>query len=129
MHNKHKLYSIIIMFCYFTSISQNKSYESLILGKWVGAKKETKNGNDKLLNGKPNKEFGIYEFKPKNVVVDYTFNPNIMEYSYLIKGNILILGKLSFKIEKITKHELILIDYKEKDPNNPLVFRHYFIKE
>lgn len=120
---------LLILNGWFTYMNiQNDRYNDLILGKWHGVKKETKKGNDRLSNGKLNKEISIYEFKKNNIVIDYSITPNLLVYKYYIKNNILYIDNLSFKIEKLTEKELIIIDFKEKDPDNPLVFRHYFVK-
>jgi hypothetical protein len=110
------------------SFSIQNHYQKLILGKWVGTKKETRNGNNKLKNGQPNKELNVFEFKPNNKVVDYTMSPSITELNYSINNDILKLGSLKFKIEKVSLDELILLDYDERDKNGYLAFRHYFKK-
>lgn len=111
-----------------TKILAQSKYEKLIIGKWVGAKKETKAGRDTLNNGKKMKELGKYEFQRNGVLIDYSNSvyPNILTYS--INGFLLQFGKLYFKIEKLTKKELVIIDYDLTDPNSQLVFRHYFLK-
>lgn len=112
------------------SQTNTKKYENAIIGKWYGTKKETKNGNDKLRNGKPNRELGKFQFKKDNIVIDLTMEPSFIDqYKYSISGDILKLGSLLFKIEKLTDQEMILLDYDPTDPNTSVAFRHYFVKK
>lgn len=122
-----------IIFCVIATMSvfsfQAQNNQKLLLGKWVGTIEETRSGNRKLKGGRDRKELGVYEFKQNGIVVDNTLSPSKTEYKYILKGSILYLGSLKFKIEKINSSELVMIDYDEKDPNNPLAFRHYFKKD
>lgn len=124
-----RFYILSLVLISLLSFKAQNSYEKLILGRWNGTKKETKNGNGYLRNGKPNKELAVYEFLSDKTIIDYTFAPEVSKYSYSIKNDILTLGKIKFKIEKIDAKELILLDYNEKNPKSPLVFRHYFVKK
>lgn len=113
----------------WTCCNYAQSYEQLLLGKWKGTVKETKNGNRKLKDGRDRQELGVYEFKSNGIAIDYTLYPDKTQIKYFVKGNLLQLGYLTFKIEKLNGQELVIIDYNEQDPNDPLSFRHFFKKE
>lgn len=106
-------------------MTQNQNVS--IIGKWYGVRKEAKNGRSTLRNGAMIEEVAIYEFKPNGVLIDYTNKgQQPIRLTYSIKNDILQLGRLTFKIEKLDKNSLVIIDYDPLDPDNLLVFRHYF---
>jgi len=120
---------LFILLSSLTSSLKGQNYNDLIIGKWTGTKKETKNGNGKLRDGRPNQNLHVFEFKKDNIVVDYTFTPEVKELNYTLSGPLLAVGKGGkFKIEKLTAKELVVIEFDPKDPTNPLVFRLYFAK-
>jgi len=56
-------------------------------------------------------------------------NPIFNEVDYAVNGDILTLGRIYFKVEKLDKkNELILVDYDPSFPEDDLVRRHYFKK-
>jgi hypothetical protein len=123
---------ILLLLCLFVillnEIKAQKSYEKLLIGKWQGVRKEIKSGPKTLRNGEIIKEVGIYEFQKEGGVLDYTIETPPKKYKYSITKDLLIMGKLSFKIEKLDKKNLVIVDFDPSNPNAPFVYRHYFIR-
>lgn len=120
---------LILTMCNIDASGQDdeKLYKNII-GKWIGIKKETKNGNNKLKNGDLMKELSIFSFNENNTAIQY-FGSDSVIIEYYIKNKILKFGKIFFRIEKLTRDELILLDYDPTDPNSILSFRHYLKRE
>lgn len=101
--------------------------KSKILGKWEGTRKETIKGRKTLSNGQLMKELAVYEFEKGGQVIQHIMSPNY-RVPYSIKGDELTIGTLKYVIEKVTDKELVLLDIKDGNRNDPLAFRHYFKK-
>jgi hypothetical protein len=107
----------------------NSKYGQLIQGRWIGTRKETKNGKILLANGKKLTEALSFEFK-RNSQVFVSLNGEITDtVGYKIINNYLYTGGLIYLIERISSNELVLLDFDEKFPSSPISFRHYFRKK
>jgi len=110
------------------AIAQQVKYNKAIVGSWKGTKKETRAGRDTLNNGKKMREISIYEFQTNGTVIDKTVKEYPKEHEYAVTGDILRIGQQMFKIEKLNKTTLVLLDYNPNDPKDILAFRHYFAR-
>lgn len=128
MNMKWKLFVILLTVFSLSKAQKSETVESLIIGEWVGVKKETKNGRNRLNNGELMKELGHYKFLPKGEGIVY-YGKEFDKVPYSIDGNKLKFGRLYFIIEKIDEKELVLLDLDISDPNNYLAFRHYFARK
>lgn len=125
---KKKLLLFCLLNILLIEIKAQKGYEKLIIGQWQGVRKEIKNGPKTLKNGETIKEVGIYEFQKDNGVLDYTIETPPKKYKYSISKDLLIMGKLTFKIEQLDKKNLVIVDFDPSNPNAPFVYRHFFIR-
>ena len=101
-------------------------FASDLIGKWDGERTETKNGRKLNSRGELMKEIMVFEFRDLSNVTDHTYAPKILNYRYALKDSVLCIGRGCFKILKLTTNELVLMDYNPSDPDNPLVYKHFF---
>lgn len=106
------------------------STDTLIIGKWIGVKKEHSRGRDTLNNGEKMKELLAYELKEGGIVIaDYIHPETAVKAKCEIKNGIIFFRSIPwYTIEKLTKTELVLLDYKD-DQECLLCFRHYFRRD
>lgn len=126
MNKLHLLILFGLTVLQISSTNPQAPFNELIIGKWSGIRKETRNGIEKHRNGQLIKEVGIYDFQKNGVVIDLTNPPYPAKLSFTIKGDLLVIGRLAFKIEKLDKNNLVIIDFDPSTPNAPLAYRHYF---
>jgi len=100
---------LIIIICLNGGLSFGQNYDSFIVGKWQNILRERIDG--KKTNPLNKKFIADYkwEFSTKSFI-DH-FSPRDSSFGqYRINKNILIIGITEYKIEKLTKDELILVD-------------------
>lgn len=118
----------IIVLSFLISTSCYSQNEKLLIGKWEGIRKESISGRKNMNNGKLIKELTVYEFVDNSHLIDYTFKPEVSKYTYTFKDSLLCFAKVCFKVLRLTNTELVLLDFNPKDPKNPLVFKHFYVK-
>lgn len=123
-----KMKKIITISTFLLCLSCFSQDHTLIIGKWEGTRKETLNGRKHLNDGRLMKELTVYEFIDKSYLYDYTFTPEVNKYKYTFKDSLLCFENLCFKVIKLTSSELVLLDYNPKNPKNPLVFKHFYVR-
>ena len=127
-----KMRSVILLFSIFVFISsqaQKKDNKGLIIGTWKGVKKELKNGEtgeNHTFDGKPYKTTEVITLKKDGTGIEYSLG---LTFTYSFSGDILVLGNRKYLIEKLTGNELVLLEYSDNYPDDPLAFRTYFVKE
>lgn len=125
-----RYFKLVLLIAFAFSLSTCYGQDKLtskILGKWEGVRKETIKGRKTLNNGQPMKEIAIFEFEKGGKVIQHLMSPNY-KVPYSIKDDELTIGTLQYVIEKLTDKELILLDIKSGNRNDPLAFRRYFRK-
>jgi len=106
-----------------------QSESTFIIGRWKGVKMDLRNGETGekyTLNGQPYETDDEMVFQADGKVNDIT---NKMIFSYKINSKILSIGDRKFIIQRLLDSEMVLIEYSEDDPENPLAFRTYYVKE
>jgi len=120
------LFCLLIIFSFdLTAQSEN----TFIIGRWKGVKMDLRNGETGekyTLNGQPYETDDEMVFQADGKVNDIT---NKMIFSYKINSKILSIGDRKFIIQRLLDSEMVLIEYSEDDPENPLAFRTYYVKE
>jgi len=120
------LFCLLIIFSFdLTAQSEN----TFIIGRWKGVKMDLRNGETGekyTLNGQPYETDDEMVFQADGKVNDIT---NKMIFSYQINSKILSIGDRKFIIQRLLDSEMVLIEYSEDDPENPLAFRTYYVKE
>jgi len=120
------LFCLLIIFS-FDLTAQSES--TFIIGRWKGVKMDLRNGETGekyTLNGQPYETDDEMVFQADGKVNDIT---NKMIFSYQINSKILSIGDRKFIIQRLLDSEMVLIEYSEDDPENPLAFRTYYVKE
>ncbi len=105
---------------------QGQADKSSIYGRWTGTKRTLRNGEtgEKLtFDGKPYRNDEVLEFKADGTMFNVVDN---MTVDFKVNGDVLLLGDMIFKIEKLTDAELVIVEYDADDPNNETAFRSYY---
>jgi hypothetical protein len=107
---------------------KGQSFNKILIGTWKGIKQDLRNGETGekyTLDGKPYSTDEVLKFLPEGKGDDLT---NKMSFVYSLNGKILTIGDRQYYIDKLTKTELILIEYSENDPENPMAFRTFYTR-
>lgn len=122
-----KHYFLTMLFALILSSCQSQITENNLIGKWYSVKKEFYHGESIKNNAVVLYEFTETELKDKT-------NPAfIRKASYKLSKDSIITFEnnpiVKYKIVKITKDDLILLEYNSINPQSPFQIRYYFKRE
>lgn len=130
MKKRNSLLIFFFLFISSTSTFAQKVNVEFLSGEWSCYNRVLKNGEtgeNVTLNGKPFEPDMELIFS-KNDKVTVKEGPAETEVLFILKKNLLKIGTREYKIEKLNKNELILLEVDKDNPYNELLFRRYFKK-
>ena len=120
--------STICLILFFSTSCNSQTKEELILGKWIGVKKELKNGETGekyTLDGKPYTNPIVIIFSDDLTGYDEYGGD---EFVYKFENEFIILGNRTYVLELLTDNELVLLEYDKYDPDDEMAIRLFFEK-
>ncbi|TRX50924.1 hypothetical protein FNH22_25055 [Fulvivirga sp. M361] len=118
---------LILPFILFLIFScQPTSSTEIIYGSWEAYKKVLRNGETGekyTFDGKPYRTSLKFDLFEDGRGFEYSNNT---EFQYSVRDSILILGNRNYIIENLDAESLILLEYNEDHPENPMAFRLFF---
>lgn len=99
----------------------------MIIGEWKEYKKELKGGKVETIG-----EWQEYKaddhmvFRSDGIVENLRFE---LSFPYKLEGKFLYINKEKFLIEELTNKRLIIVQYSDEMPEDPLAFRRFYNKK